>query len=198
MISDRLLTKASNRCVVTPAWATLGDWLDILAANPVATPLIDFGDNAPLMRVGGTALNWYLMDLLGLRGEWYASGWQARDEVWLLINPLRYRILGHQPRRPYAYDVRDYLERLAPQLLREPLYQHAYLATIPVVDRHETDDREAEALASQAPWGRIAVRDPQTDQIIGMVWSPGPTANILPPILKHPRSAGSVTYTYKS
>jgi hypothetical protein len=193
-ISSYLLGNPANRHVVVPAWATLQDWLEVLACDPRATPLIDFGADAPLMRVGVTALNWFLMDLLGLRAGWLTEGWHSRQEIWLLINPLRYRILGHQPRRPYALDVRDYLVRLSSWLLHEPLSQHAYFAYAPTVYRDEVDDEEAEALAARAPWSRIAVLD-ETDSIIGMVWSPGPYMGILPPILKPVRSTGSVTYS---
>lgn len=192
-ITSRLLAKPHNRHVVVPAWATLSDWLDIMAIKPLATPLIDFGQNAPLIRVGVTSLNWFLMDMLGLRGVWYDDGWQRRDEVWLLINPLRYRILGHQPKRPYAFDVRDYIAKLAPQLLNETLFQHAYFAEAPTVNRQDVDDSEAEKMAAQAPWNRVAVLD-NDHHIVGMVWAPGQIAGGLPPIIKPPYSKGGVTY----
>ncbi len=191
-ISRRLLSKGHNRCVVMPSWVTLDDWLLVMAASPLATPLIDFGNDPPLMRVGVTALNWYLMDLLGLRGKWYDDGWALRDEVWLLINPLRYRLLGHQPRRPYAMDVRDYLMKQSPHILGETIAQHAYFAVAPTVYRHEVSDRAAEALAAHAPWCRLAVLN-AADRIIGMVWAPGPLASGLPPILKPPPVTGSAT-----
>ena len=191
-ITSRLLAKAHNQHVVVPAWATLNDWLDIMAVKPLATPLIDFGKNPPLIRVGVTSLNWFLMDMLGLRGSWYEDGWQRREEVWLLINPLRYRILGHQPKRPYALDVRDYITTLAPHILDETLSQHAYFAEAPAIDRHEVDDSEAEKIAAQAPWNRLAVFD--GNHIIGMVWAPGQTTGGLPPIIKPPYSRGGVTY----
>ncbi len=192
-ISNHLLQEHYNLCVIVPAWATIGDWLDIVAATSKATSLIDFGTNPPLMRAGVTSLNWYLMDLLGLRAQWYDDGWLQRDEVWLLINPLRYKLLGHSARRPFAHDVRDYLMKLAPYLLRETLDQHAYFAMAPTIYRHEYDDGEAERLAAQAPWGHLAVLD-DADEIVGMVWAPGPMTGTLPPILKHPHSVGSVTY----
>ena len=192
-ITSRLLAKPHNRHVVIPAWATLSDWLDIMAVKPLATPLIDFGKNPPLIRVGVTTLNWFLMDMLGLRASWYEDGWQRREEVWLLINPLRYRILGHQPKRPYAMDVRDYIANLAPHLLNETLAQHAYFAEAPTINHYDLDDREAETLASKAPWNRLAVLN-NDNHIMGMIWAPSDAAGGLPPIFKPPFSKGSVTY----
>lgn len=166
-----------------------------MVSKPLHTPLVDFGPQPRLMRVGVTSLNWYLMDLLGLRARWHDDGWQLRVDPWLLINPLRYRLLGHQPRRPYAEDVRDYLAGLAPQLLNETLDQHAYFAMAPTVYRDEVDDRMAQLQAARAPWNRVAVLDHETEQVIGMVWSAGPNMGDPPPILKPPYSIGSVTYS---
>lgn len=180
-ISGRLLQRASNRCVVAPAWATLNDWFEILAAQPIATPLVDFGKSEKY-RVGVSTLNWYLMDLLGLRTKWLTEGWQSRSELWLLINPLRYRLLGHQPKRPYPFDVRDYLRENHPELLNHTLKQHRYFAYAPTVHRHEMDDSEAERHAAAAPWGRIAVLDEQ-NHIAGMVWSIGERGGGLPPLM---------------
>lgn len=194
MISSYLLSQPANRFTVTPSWATIDDWLAVIAGDPVATPLVDFGKKPPLMRIGVTALNWYLMDLMGLRARWYDDGWLLRDELWLLINPLRYRLLGHQPRRPYAHDVRDYLHKIAPQLLREPLHQHPYFAVAPAVYRHKLDDNAARRKARQAPWNRVAVLG-ERGYVMGMVWEPGSTTGGLPPILKHPGAVGSVTYS---
>jgi hypothetical protein len=195
-ISSRLLSKAHNRCVVMPAWAPINDWLTALAENPLATPLIDFGANTPIMRVGVTGLNWFLMDLLGLRGKWYVEGWHSRDEIWLLINPMRYRLLGHQPRRPYAEDVRDYLKRCCPEILHYSLGEHRYFAVAPTINRYEFSDADAEAVAAAAPWSRAAVVD-FAYHIIGMVWAPGPLAGGLPPILKpYPSSRGSASKGY--
>jgi hypothetical protein len=166
--------------MVTPAWATLDDWLEILAADPLATPLVDFGPGVKY-RVGVSTLNWYLMDLLGLRVNWYTEGWLSRDEVWLLINPLRYRLLGHQPKRPYPLDVKDYLKQHRPQVLYCTLAEHPYFAIAPVYAQHEHDDLEIERLAAQAPWGRVAIAN-QEDLIVGMVWQMMANAGNLPPI----------------
>lgn len=182
-ISTRLLSKAHNRCLIMPAWTPINDWLNVLAANPLATPLIDFGEQNPVMRIGVTGLNWFLMDMLGLRGKWYSEGWQLRDELWLLINPMRYRLLGHQPRQPYPEDVRAYLAKTSPHTLHQTLAEHAYFAIAPVVNRFTLDDAEAEAMASIAPWNRIAIVD-LSKQIIGMVWSPGAITGNPPPIFK--------------
>ncbi|MCB9436883.1 MAG: hypothetical protein H6673_07800 [Anaerolineales bacterium] len=195
MITSYLLEQPTNRYSVVPAWATLGEWLTVMVSKPLHTPLIDFGPQPRLMRVGVTSLNWYLMDLLGLRARWHDDGWQLRVDPWLLINPLRYRLLGHQPRRPYAEDVRDYLAGLAPQLLNETLDQHAYFAMAPTVYRDEIDDRTVQLQAAYAPWNRVAVLDHETEQVIGMVWSAGPNMGDPPPILKPPYSIGSVTYS---
>lgn len=192
-ITNRLLEQPLNRFTVIPGWATLNDWLELLTCDPRATSLVDFGREARLMRVGVTALNWFLMDMLGLRMQWLDGGWQRREEVWLLINPLRYRILRHQPRRPFALEVRDYLGRIAPHVLHESLSEHAYFACAPTVFRDEVDDVQAETMAVRAPWGRIAVLD-KHDAVIGMVCGIGPTTTTLPPILKPVRSCGSVTY----
>lgn len=181
-ITNYLLNKACNRHHVTPAWATLGDWLEVMAHNTLATPLIDFGHSAKY-RVGVTSLNWYLMDLLGLRARWLKEGWHSREELWLLINPLRYRLLGHQPKRPFAYDVRDYLEENYASYLHKTLAQMPYFALAPTILQNEMDDQAAETYASSsAPWCRVAVVDDK-DDIIGMVWSMGPTAGQLPPIM---------------
>ncbi|MCQ3931922.1 MAG: hypothetical protein DPW16_15835 [Chloroflexi bacterium] len=193
-ITNRLLERPLNRIAAIPGWATLNDWFELLTCDPRATPLVDFGREAPLMRVGVTALNWFLMDMLGLRAQWYDGGWERREEVWLLINPLRYRILGHQPRRPYALDVRDYLRKIAPHVLNESLSEHAYFACAPTIFRDEVDDGQAEILAGRAPWGRIAVLD-KTDAVVGMVCGIGPTTMSLPPILKPTCSCGGVTYS---
>ncbi len=181
-ISNHLLNKACNRHHVTPAWATLGDWLEVLAHNTLATPLIDFGYGAKY-RVGVTSLNWYLMDLLGLRAQWLKDGWDSREDLWLLINPLRYRLLGYQPKRPYAYDVRDYLETNQPGLMNKTLAQLPHFAVAPTISQSEMDDQSAERYAaSSAPWCRVAVVDDKND-IIGMVWGAGPIAGQLPPIM---------------
>jgi hypothetical protein len=193
-ISQRLLELPINRFTVIPGWATLNDWFEMLTCDPRAMPLVDFGRNAPLMRVGVTSLNWYLMDMLGLRAQWLNGGWNLRSEVWLLINPLRYRILGHQPRRPYALDVRDYLHQIAPHVLRESLSEHAYFACAPTVFRDEMDDFQVEALAARAPWGRVAILD-KNDTVTGMVCAFGPNTGGLPPILKPICSCGGVTYS---
>lgn len=179
-ITSRLLSRAPNRAVVTPAWATINDWLESLAARPLATPLVDFGGDTRY-RVGVNTLNWYLMDLLGLRAAWLCEGWNARDELWLLINPLRYRLLGEQPKRPYAYDVRDYLRAHQPAILNHPIEEHSFFALAPVVRQDEMDDLQAEELAVTAPWGRIAVVDNQ-NYVVGMVWSMGRHTGRLPPI----------------
>ena len=181
-ISNHLLTKACNRHHVTPAWATLGDWLEVLAHNTLATPLIDFGHSAKY-RVGVTSLNWYVMDLLGLRAEWLEYGWNSREDKWLLINPLRYRLLGYQPKRPFAYDVRDYLLEHYATYLGKTLAQLPYFALAPTIHRDELDDQAAERYAaSSAPWCRVAVVDDKND-IIGMVWGTGPMAGNIPPIM---------------
>lgn len=179
-ISARLLNRAPNRCVVTPAWVPIGDWLEVMACKPLATPLIDFGEENRF-RVGVNTLNWYLMDLLHLRVAWLAEGWQSRSELWLLINPLRYRLLGHQPLRPYALDVRDYLRKVQPEVLHHSIVQHPHFALAPVVDQLSMDDTEAERIAARSPWGRIAVQN-QQEQIIGMVWGMGPHTGSLPPV----------------
>lgn len=188
-VSTRLLSRAHNRCLAMPSWTPIRDWLDALAENPLATPLVDFGTTHPPMRVGVTGLNWFLMDLLGLRGKWYTEGWHSRDEIWLLINPMRYRLLGHQPRRPYAEDVREYLMKVAPQALLQTLAAHPYFALAPTINRHESDDAEAEVMAAAAPWNRVAVLD-MSNYVVGMVWSPGALAGGLPPILKPTRKLG--------
>lgn len=182
-ISSRLLNRASNSCVITPAWATVNDWLESLASKPAATPLVDFGLGSKY-RVGVTALNWYLMDLLGLRTKWLTFGWQSRDEVWLLINPLRYRLLGHQPQRPYPLDVRDFLRDCAPEVLHHPIAQHALFALAPTIEKHTIDDNEAERLAAQAPWARLAVLE--DDLIVGMVWAATNRMGTLPPVMAFP------------
>lgn len=180
-ISNYLLNKACNRHHVTPAWATLGDWLEVMAHKTLATPLIDFGQGAKY-RVGVTSLNWYLMDLLGLRGGWLAHGWNSRDAIWLLINPLRYRILSEQPKRPYAYDVRDYLHTKHPAYLSKMLAELSHFVVAPTINQSAMNDDDAEYYAaSSTPWYRAAVVD-DTKEIIGMVWSVGPTAGNLPPI----------------
>lgn len=188
-ISQRFLNRACNRHVSVAAWHTLGDWLAIMASNRLTTPLIDFGKGKP-RRVGVTELNWYLMDLLGLRYDWFAYGQHSRDEVWLLINPMRYRLLGHQPRRPYACDVHDFLRVHAKHLLQETLQQHAYFALAPTVYAHTMRSHDAYDAALQAPWGRIGVLN-KHDEIVGMVWAPAPAAHGLPPILKPLSSVGS-------
>lgn len=184
-ISKRLLQRGANRFVATSSWVTIADWLYILACHPVSTPLVDFGQEAKEMRVGATALNWFLMDLLGLRADWYRYGWLERDPLWLLINPLRYLLLGHQPRRPYAEDVRDYLAEHRAYILNNTLGQHPYFACVPLLYQHETDNQQAIEQAASAPWSRVAVLN-RADEIIGMVWAPGPFAHILPPILRPP------------
>ncbi len=181
-ISTRLLNKARNRCVALPAWITLDDWLKTLANHPIALPLVDFGVWHPWMRVGVTALNWFLLDLFGLRAQWYHDGWLKRDELWLLINPLRYRLLGHQPRRPYALDIRDFLAAHCHHLLHDTLLQHPFFACAPTVHRHHFTDISAEQMAARAPWGRIAVLDDE-GRIVGMVTGPTPVIAELPPIL---------------
>lgn len=181
-ITSHLLSKSCNKCVVIPAWATFNDWLDIAACEPRATPLIDFGEKA-VFRVGATALNWFLMDLFGLRWKWLCDGWMERSEIWLLINPLRYRLLGHPPKRPYALDVRDYIAKTSPHLLYETLAQHAYFALLPLLHKDDHSDAEAEARAAVAPWSRVAVLN-KDETIIGMVWSPGVIEGKPPPILK--------------
>lgn len=181
-ITTRLLNKARNRQVTAPAWITMEDWLQVLAKNPVALPLVDFGERHQFMRVGVTALNWFLLDLFGLRQQWYNDGWLRRDELWLLINPMRYRILGHQPHRPYALDVRDFLAANHARLLQETLMQHPFFACAPTVHRHALSDDDAERMAAHAPWGRVAVLDEQ-NQIIGMVTGPTPILAELPPVL---------------
>lgn len=186
-ISTHLLERASNRCVVAPCWATIGDWLEILAVKSLATPLVDFGKGEKF-RVGVTALNWYLMDLLNLRTVWLVEGWQKRDELWLLINPMRYRLLGYQPKRPYAHDVRDYLMEHRPEIMNHSIQQHAYFALAPTLRQKESDDLEAERFAAQTPWGRAAVLD-SDDHLIGMVWAPSPTMGNIPPLM------GSVDYS---
>lgn len=180
-ISTHLLQQGHNRCVVAPAWITLNEWLDVLASNPIATPLVDFGREARY-RVGVSTLNWFLMDMLGLRTQWLDDGWQKRDDPWLLINPLRYRLLGHQPKRPFPYDVRDYLREHHPGLLNRTLKQLPYFALAPTVRRDQVDDVEAQRRAAAAPWSRLAVLDEQ-DYIIGMVWHMGATGGSLPPIM---------------
>lgn len=180
-ISTRLLNKARNRYVAMPAWATLDDWLRVLANNPIALPLVDFGDQHLYMRVGVTALNWFLLDLLGLRQQWYIDGWRRRDELWLLINPMRYRLLGHQPHRPYALDVRDFLATNYPLLLQETLQQHPFFAYAPTVKRQALTEDAVERVAAKAPWGRIAVLD-EHDRIVGMVTGPTLILSELPPI----------------
>lgn len=181
-ITTRLLNKARNRHVTSPAWITLEDWLQVLAKNPIALPLVDFEERHQFMRVGVTALNWFLLDLFGLRRQWYDEGWLRRDELWLLINPMRYRILGHQPHRPYALDVRDFLAAHHACLLKETLMQQPFFACAPTVQRHALSDDAAEQVASNAPWGRVAVLDEQ-NQIVGMVTGPAPILAELPPIL---------------
>ena len=190
-ISSRLLERANNRCVIAPSWATLNDWLEILATEPIATPLVDFGKGGKY-RVGVSSLNWYLMDLLGLRTKWLTEGWQSRSELWLLINPLRYRLLGHQPKRPYPLDVQDYLCEHYPALLNYTLKQHPYFAYAPTLYRDEVDDLKAEREAANAPWGRVAVLD-EKDDIIGMVWSIGERGGNLPPLMGRPIDTETLT-----
>ena len=184
-ISKQMLERGSNRCVVAPCWATLSDWLEILACKPLATPLVDFGREAPY-RVGVTTLNWYLLDLFGLRAEWLDGGWNKRSELWLLINPLRYRLLGHQPKRPYPLDVQEYLRREYPEVLNHTLEQHPYFALAPTVYRFDSDDVEVQRLASQAPWNRVAILNEQ-DDIIGMIWNMGRSEGALPPLMPRAR-----------
>jgi hypothetical protein len=192
-ISAHLLSRSRNRYLLLPCWATIDDWLMAAACEPLSAPLVDFEDDPEaLMRAGTTNLNWFLMDLLGLRQRWLDGGWRLRDEIWLLINPMRYRILRHPPRRPFPLDVRDYLARVAPRLLHETLSQHPYFALAPTLFRAAFSDYEAERRAKQAPWHRIAVIN-DVEQIMGMVWSPGEGAGTLPPIMKPPQLLGNVT-----
>lgn len=194
-ITHRLMNKARNRHVVTPAWFTLEDWFYILAKNPMALPLIDFGEKHAGMRVGVTALNWYILDLFGKRIQWYLDGWLRRDEFWMLVNPMRYRILGYQPRRPYALDVRDFIATHHPTLLYNTLQQQPFFACAPTIQQRAMNDSDAEASASTAPWGRLAVLNEQ-NHIIGMITGAAAIIAELPPVFRPidatPASGGRV------
>ena len=184
-ISKLLLQNRQNHHVVIPSWFLIHDWLNVMACHPTATPLIDFDKDDQFMRVRATALNWWLMDVLGLREQWYAHGWQARTPLWLLINPMRYILLRHQPRRPYAYDVMDYLREHRPHLLQQSLVQHPYFVVVPAVYQHKLNNYQAIDRAEKAPWRCVTVLNRQ-DDIIGMLWAEAAHPRIVPPIMNRP------------
>lgn len=185
-VSSHLLEKSCNLCVVIPSWVTFGDWIEITAQHPHALPLFDFAQEG-LWRVRSTRLNWFLMDFFGLREYWVSGHWHSSQEIWLLIHPMRYRLLGHQPKQPYAYDVMQHLKKTTPWLLSHTLAEHAYFAPIPTIDRHAYNDLQAELRAADAPWQRVTVLDAQ-NHIVGMVYSGGKHTGKLPPILNLPFS----------